>query len=150
MKKPSIYLAGPITGVSYAGSTDWRQHVKTFMAPDFDCFSPLRGKSYLANETSIADAYEDTLLSSQRKIFARDTQDCMRCDALFVNLLGAERVSIGTVMEIAWGWSYRKPIVLVMEKDGNLHDHALIREACPFQVDDVDTGMVVMRALLLP
>ena len=150
MKKMSVYAAGPITGTSYSEATDWRFRVKESLAPDIDCFSPLRGKSYLMNETSIADSYEDSILSSQRKIFARDSFDCLRCDALFVNLLGAERVSIGTVMEIAWMWGYRKPIVLVMEKDGNLHNHAMIREACPFQVDDLDTGIALMRSLLLP
>jgi hypothetical protein len=32
----------------------------------------------------------------------RDRFDATRCDVLLVNLLGAERVSIGTMMEVAW------------------------------------------------
>lgn len=148
--KPSIYLAGPITGISYGDSVDWRQQVKLLLSPDIDCFSPMRGKQYLSKETAIADSYEDILLSSQRGIFARDSLDCLRCDALFVNLLGATRVSIGTVMEISWAWSYRKPIILVMEKEGNIHEHAMLREACPLRVSTFNDGIAIARTLLLP
>ena len=146
----SVYLAGPITGQSYDGATDWRKEVINKLPPGILGFSPLRSKTYLLNETSIADSYEQKVMSSQRGIYARDHYDCQRCDAIFVNLLGADRVSIGTVMEIAWGAAYDKPIILVMEEDGNLHDHAMIREACPLTVRDIDEGIHILTSLLLP
>lgn len=150
MNKPIIYLAGAITGVSYGDATDWREQVTRETEGMFTCFSPMRGKHYLSKETSIGDSYENSLLSSQRGIFARDSFDCMRCDVLFVNLLGATRVSIGTVMEIAWAQSRSKPIILVIESEGNLHDHSMIREACPLRVDTIDDGIWVLKSLLLP
>jgi len=146
----SIYLAGPITGQSYEGATDWRKDVIQKLPPEICGFSPLRSKTYLLNETSIADSYEQTVMSSQRGIFARDHYDCQRCDAIFVNLLGAERISIGTAMEIAWAVAYNKPIILVMEEEGNLHDHAMIREACPLTVRTIDEGIHLITSLLLP
>src|SRR5271157_1829498 len=98
-----VYLAGPITGLTYQGCTDWRQKAMDYLAEyGIQGLSPLRAKDYLLNETSIADTYDDTILSSQRGIFARDKFDCERSDVIFVNLLGAQRVSIGTVMEIGW------------------------------------------------
>lgn len=150
MNKPTIYLAGPITGTTYGECTDWRDYVTTELEPDIISFSPMRHKSYLSGETQIGDSYEHTVLSSQRGIFARDSYDCSRVDALFVNLLGATRVSIGTVMEIAWGWSYRKPIILIMEDAGNIHEHSMLREACPFRVRTVEEGIHTIKALLLP
>jgi nucleoside 2-deoxyribosyltransferase len=107
----------------------------------------MRKKEYLGQETNIGDHYPDTVLSCQRGITTRDRWDAMRCDALFVNLLGATRVSIGTVMEIAWADAKRIPIVLVMEKEGNLHDHAMLREVVGFRVENLDDGVRVIEAM---
>ncbi len=152
----SVYLAGPITGCGYPEATNWRNEVTNLLRVDgrpnstIRCFSPLRAKLYLSEEKSISDSYEGTVLSSQRGIFARDSFDCQRCDILFVNLLGAERVSIGTVMEIAWAWAYKKPIVLVIEEKGNIHEHAMIKEACPFTVHTIKDGVRLIENILLP
>ena len=149
MSKPLVYLAGPITGTSYGECTDWRQYVQEQLAQNWNVagMSPMRHKDYLLRETSMGDTYEDQVMSSQRGIFARDFWDADRCDALFVNLLGADRVSIGTVMEISWAWSARNPCVLVMENEGNPHEHAMLREACPFRVDTIDEGIQVIGTL---
>lgn len=147
----SVYLAGPITGQSFTDATDWRdQAMQVFESAGVQAFSPLRAKTYLQQEHSIGDCYNDTVMSSQRGIFARDSYDCMNCDLVFVNLLGAERVSIGTVMEIAWAWAFRKPVVLVMEPTENLHDHAMIREACPLTTHTLEDGYHLAKSLLLP
>jgi len=149
--KPSVYLAGTITGSSFTEATGWREDVTQILeASGIACFSPLRTKTYLLEETCIADSYEEKVMSSQRGIYARDFYDCRSKDAVFVNLLGATKVSIGTVMEIAWATAYSKPIVLVMEKEGNLHDHAMIREACPFIVHSLEEGIHIMKSILLP
>lgn len=146
-----VYLAGPITGLSYEGCIDWRQqaidHLKHF---GIQSLSPLRSKDYLLGETTVADSYDDKVLSSQRGIYARDKFDCFRADAVLVNMLGAKRVSIGTVMEIAWAAGKGTPIVLVMEKEGNIHEHSMLREACPFRVDNLDQALFVVTALLAP
>lgn len=143
----NVYLAGPITGTSYDDCTDWRNKVNN----DFRKFgvtgvSPMRHKTYLKDEAILQKLYK-TALSSQRGIFARDSWDVDRCDAIFVNLLYAKDVSIGTVMEISWAWQKRIPIILVMEKHGNVHDHPMILEACPFQVGSLAEGVKLTRAL---
>lgn len=146
-----LYLAGPITGTSYGECTDWRQYVQDNLPDEIFGMSPLRAKRYLSKETDIADHYQNDLsvLSTQRGIFARDTWDATRCDGVFVNLLEATRISIGTVMEIAWAWHARNPIILVMDEN-NIHDHSMIREACPFQVRTLDEGIDIAKALFLP
>jgi len=157
--RPSIYLAGPITGLSYDNCTDWRDQAMTiFSGAGIDAYSPMRMKTYLLGEMNVGDSYEGTVMSSQRGIYARDYYDCRTKDALFVNLLGTRRddensrVSIGTVMEIAWATAYEKPIILVMEKEPgiNLHNHAMLREACPLWVDTLQEGYKVAKSLLLP
>lgn len=146
----TVYLAGPITGTTYDGCTNWRQYVMDHLPEGIVGLSPMRHKDYLLNETQVQDTYENSILSCQRGIFARDSWDCRRCDAILVNLLGAERVSIGTVMEIAWGHAFHKPIVLVMEENNNIHEHAMIREACPFRARSIEEAIEVLTALFVP
>lgn len=163
--KPSVYLAGPITGLSWEQITEWRKQVTAALAPDIDCFSPLRGKEYLAQETSVKDQYDKYIMSTQRGILIRDHYDATRRSLLFVNLLNTVKVSIGTVMEIAWAHEARVPIVLCMTSTTtkqsetnpigidiikNPHDHAMIREACPLHVTTLEEGIHVTKHLLLP
>jgi len=152
MNRASIYLAGPISGLSWQESVAWREDISQRFAPmGIDCYSPLRAKSYLRPEGDIADCYEEHVLSSQRGIFARDWYDCLRCDMVFVNFLNAKTPSLGTAMEIAWAYDNKKPIVLVIEPDGsNPNDHAMLREACRFQVPTVEEGIWVAKTVLLP
>lgn len=142
-----LYLAGPITGLSYGEATDWRQYVANLLPEFIIPVSPMRGKQYLKNEMSISKSYEDIPLSCQKGITCRDRHGIMSCDMLFVNLLGAKNVSIGTVMEIAWADLLRKPIVLVIDSD-NIHDHPMIKEVVGFQVDNLDKGVAIANAVL--
>lgn len=148
MSKPKVYLAGPISGLSYAGSVDWRQQAIDELSPDIIGLSPMRRKQYLASETTIGDSHENHVLSCSRGITTRDQFDCTRSDAVLVNLLGSQRVSIGTVMEIAWADANRIPVILVMEETGNIHDHAMIRECIGFRVSTLEQGIGVAKALL--
>jgi len=143
----TIYLSGPITGCTYKGCTDWRKQVATELASDVVGVSPLRGKDYLAHMTSMPHTHEN-VMSTQRGIMARDRYDTMHTDALFANLLGTEIVSIGTCMEIAWADMLRKPIIMVIEPDGNLHDHPMVREAASYRVETLEEGVALANALL--
>lgn len=143
------YLAGPITGCSFDNASDWREDVKGKLDPSIAGMSPLRGKKYLAQESNILHSYEGIALSSAKGITARDFNDCRRSDAVLVNFLGAETVSIGTVMEIAWAKAFNIPTVLVMEED-SVHNHAMIRESVGFIVDTLEEGVHIINSLLIP
>jgi len=151
MKKFLLYCAGPITGISYGKSTNWRKHVAAKLPDYITAVSPMRGKSYLEAEKNIADSYEKHVLSSQKGITCRDRMDVMRCDMLLVNFLylATNKISIGSVMEIAWADAFRKPIVVAMKKD-NLHNHAMIREVSGFIVPNLDKAIQVAIAVLSP
>jgi len=151
-----IYLAGPIAGLNFKESTDWRQYVIDNLDPVIEGLSPLRKKPYLKDQDNLTGTYENWPLSTQRGIYARDRFDCHRADVVLVNLLdlaaddtGKQSVSIGTVMEIAWAAQNNTPVVLIMG-EGNIHDHPMIREACPFIVNDLDEAIGLVHALLVP
>jgi len=146
--KKTCFLSGPITGLSYKKATDWREHVKEALAHHgIEGLSPMRCAEFLEAEHAIQDHY-DHVLANRRAITERDRYDVKRCDALFVNLLEAKKVSIGTMLEIAWADAWRKPIILCME-DGNVHEHAMVREMAGFITDNLDEAVWVARALLV-
>lgn len=147
MKK--VYLAGPITDTSYDECTEWRKATKkTLKFLGINGYDPMRGKAYLSKEDKIADSYEDHTMSSIVGINVRDYNDCKTADALLVNLLGAKKVSIGTVMEIAWARAFQIPIILVMEK-GNIHDHGMLTYG-NIIVASLDEGISAVSQLLNP
>lgn len=149
--KPLVYGCGPISGCSYEECVDWRDATERRFAEHGVLFaSPMRNKSYLRTMDSMPDQAKENLLSTARGIMTRDFYDCCRCDLLFANLLGATRVSIGSVMEIAWCWQRRIPVVLIMEKEGNLHQHAMIEQATGFWTDDLNHGIDIALSVLAP
>ncbi|MBU1178973.1 hypothetical protein KKB69_01375, partial [Patescibacteria group bacterium] len=144
-----LFLSGPITGISYGASTEWREYVASKLPPYIKAVSPMRGKKYLANEGIIKDSYEEHPLSCQKGITCRDRMDVMRCDMILVNFIGADKVSIGSVIETAWADAWRKPIVVAMEKN-NIHSHSMIREVSGFIVPSLDEAIAIVIAVLSP
>lgn len=149
----SVYLAGPISGLSYSESVDWRKSVAADLeAVGIRAFSPMRHKDYLAGEKCLAAVIPDTMkrvMSTHRGIISRDRFDATRCDVLFVNLLGAKTVSIGTMMELAWADLSRTPIVFAMEAAGNVHEHGMVMEAINFRVPTLEEAVHVVKCILL-
>ena len=159
MSKYSVYLAGPISGLDFEDGSSWRQEAMDFLRDNgIDAFSPLRRKDYLKELGSLTGSYGDWPLSTQRGIYARDRFDCHRVDLVLANLHadvcgveedGTQKVSIGTVMEIAWAAQNNTPTVLVMDK-GNVHHHPMLEEACPFIVDNLEEALQIVEAILVP
>lgn len=143
-----VYLAGPITGYSYGEVTDWRAYVAERLDSSIEALSPMRHKEYLLHETSIEDTYE-SLMSTQKAITVRDKFDTTRADVVIANLMGATRVSIGTMIELGWADDNDIPIITVMES-GNMHDHAMVREVSGWVVDNLDEAIRVANTILVP
>lgn len=158
-----IYLAGPILGTTYGECTDWREYAQAKLAaldPSLRGASPMRAKKYLANLAKMplsADQLRTTTshtvktpLSTAAAIVGRDQMDVARADLLLVNLLGAKVASIGTCCEVAQAHQVRTPVMLVMEDEGNVHDHPFITQQSAFRVADLDTAISLIPAILIP
>lgn len=151
----SVYLAGPITGCSFGECTDWRDYVRRELAAvGIDGLSPMRAKEYLAALTSISGHGKEYahmgVLSTPRAVMTRDRFDTQRCDVVFMNLLGAKAVSIGTMIELGWADSVRTPIVCAIEPSGNPHEHMMVNEGIGFRVASVEEGLYILKSILLP
>lgn len=147
MKK--VYLAGPISGLDYNTATEWRLHASKILEEcGITAYSPMRKKEMLKDEKDLNDTYNKIPETSQDFINIRDFNDCKTSDGLLVNLLGTKRVSIGTVMEIAWARAFKIPTVIVLEKD-NIHNHGMLVYGA-LTTDSLDHGTYLINILLNP
>lgn len=148
-----VYLAGPISGLTYDQGQDWREYAAANLPQEIRAISPLRAKRAALNNVGvIQNSYENHPLTCTSGITHRDKFDCMRADAVLFNMAGAKTVSVGTCMEYGWASAARvNPIIVtVMEDEGNLHDHPMVRGVTGFRVRTLDEGLKVLEAILLP
>lgn len=145
----SVYLAGQITGLSYAAATEWREHAQRMLASNgIVCFSPMRHKEYLAHEQELGLSYTQKL-STARGITSRDRFDTMRVDLVIMNVLGMQRVSVGCMIELGWADSCRTPVILVAEA-GNPHLHPMVEDTVFAIVETVDEAISLASYILMP
>lgn len=144
-----VYLAGPIGGLSYSGANNWREYAIERLEP-IKGLSPMRDKEFLSEINVLGfHGYDQNPLSTSAAITARDRFDCQRADVVIFNLLGAERVSIGTMIEFGWADSKRIPKIVIMEKDGsNVHDHCMVNALIDFRVETLNEAIAVAKSLL--
>ena len=105
----SVYLAGPIGGGTIEQAIEWRDEAAyNLAAAGIVAISPLRAKrAILRSQFSYHDplpmkGIEGHPLTSDKGITTRDRDDVMRSNLILMNLLGATRVSIGTMIEAGW------------------------------------------------
>jgi hypothetical protein len=99
-------------------------------------------------EGVIHGSYEEHPLATSRGINTRDHLDTLRSTVVLVNLLGAEKVSIGTVAEMAWAWDHGIPLVVAMEKEGNVHSHPMLNQWIDYRLDTLDDAIRVTVAII--
>lgn len=149
----TVYLYGPISGLSYDGAEDWRAWMRGQLAPHgIDAVSPLRGKAYLANLAQLSGHGREYLdlgvLSTPAAVVARDKFDVLRADMLVGNFLGADRVSLGSMFEQAWAHLHHKPIAVAAPAHGGPHDHMFFNNTIDFRVDTLEQLRDVVLAVL--
>jgi hypothetical protein len=138
---PTIYLSGPVTGTS-AQADNWRADVRRRLPSSYRLFDPSkqgpdRTIGYLR---SLSPAEDLDRLRHGKFIVDRNRHQIGKSDVLLSCLLGAgERVSIGSVGEMHWANAFNVPIIVVRERTGNVHDHAILNalasELC-FSIDE--------------
>lgn len=172
----TVYLAGPITGLTYSDARHgWREHFAEMLPPHILPLSPMRGKDALMDVKEMMgnpDMYPSNALCCPSGIVARDRNDIKNCDVVVACFLGAtDHPSIGTAVEFGWADAYRKPLVMVVEDDLNLptvdedgistlvvnhgterniHLHAFLTEIAGFRMNNLEEAAQIVRCLLTP
>lgn len=88
------------------------------------------------------------IMTSPSGIVTRDRYDATHCEIGLSNLLGAQKISLGTMVEYGWLDMQRISIITVMEKEGNPHEHAFIRELSGFRVETLEEAIYIARCIL--
>lgn len=144
----TIYCAGPITGLSYDEVTSYYQKVfYRLKEAGYDPLCPLCGKEYLKNETNLKASGYSYPLSTNHAIIERDRWMVKKSSIILINLFAAKKVSIGTMMELAWAHDNGIHTVLVMEKD-NIHEHAFVFEAADVHYESLEDALVYLERLI--
>lgn len=126
-----IYLAGPVTHVGIEKAKRWRESVSGSLKDvGIGVLNPTRHG--LLNDDIIT---------------IRCKQDVKDCDALLVNFLGAEKLSIGTITEIAWAVILDKPTVLVINEDYDW-DYGIFTAITPIRVPTLTQGVEAIWSLV--
>jgi nucleoside 2-deoxyribosyltransferase len=139
-----VYLAGPISGLPLNDAAEWRTRAKLILDRNgYWCINPIRGKHPSNADQSIVVNGQNLLYGPNfgpKSVFKRDKHDVERSDILLVNLTGATHVSIFTMMELAWAEEWNKFVLTVME-EGNIHEHAAVREASTLVVPTLEDAI---------
>ena len=144
----TVYLAGPISGRSYANAQGWRDRMASRLLPAIKCIQPMFGESSLKTKDKPLEYYPDSLMSSPRACTIKDRFYVKNADMIYARFFGATAISKGTIGECFWANAWDKPIVLGMEKSGNPNDHAMLREIAGWVVEDDEDAEAVIRGLL--
>lgn len=125
-----IYLAGPISGKGYDEVVGlYVQKIELLQDFGYEVLCPMTGKQYLRNELEFKSHGFTNPVSTNHAIFNRDKWMVSQSDVVLADLSNSgERVSIGTMMEMAWSNLSGKHVVAVVP-DGNIHNHAFVLEA---------------------
>jgi hypothetical protein len=140
---------------------DWRLAVSKYLNTySIKCLNPLRGKEVLNKVVNGDTTFQAAYNTSENQymgvalqpfitldgIFSRDKFDIMRSDLLLVNFLGTEKVSIGSICEIAWGHLLGKYILIVMEPD-NIHYHGFITKCASIVMDNLTAAVELIPVI---
>ena len=112
-----IYLAGSIAGCDKGEANDWRNTVSAALAQHgIVGVSPLRCEPIHGERYGVS--YEDPRFGTARAISSKNFLDVQRCAATLCYMpkdLNERRLSVGTVIELAWAHALRKPTILVTD-----------------------------------
>lgn len=125
MKNVSIYLAGPIDGVSERLARGWREDAGTDLPMGVVLFSP-------------AHAYFGASKATAREVCYLNRMQIAATDAMIANCL--DGFGFGTVREIEFAVSQHKPVV-VMESAGLAQQSLMMHDVVV--VEDWDTALQV-------
>lgn len=151
----TVYLAGPITGLSYGGATGWRHQVVGELAeraPHIRCIDPMRAKQHLAAVEAIGPFGHEGGLLDGHAVVQRDLWDVARSDVLLMNLAGSKAASIGCMVELGWAKAHRRFSIVVLPHDergpgGNPHDHLFVHEVASALVPDLWAAISILESM---
>jgi hypothetical protein len=142
-----IYLSGPITGLSDLSIQSWRQLAELRLGGLGEIIDPAAAYYDAALAFEKTENSERAVERLRHGIYVvnRNKNLIRGSDLLFANFLGAgAKGSIGSVGEIYWANEFGKPIFIVREEIGNVHDHAMLNAMAGCISHTLDDGFAAV------
>lgn len=144
-----VYLAGSIAGCDRGEANDWRKQTSAVLA-----VHGIRGLSPLRCEPLIGERYgtgsDDPRFGTPRAIASKNFLDVQMCDITLCYIpkdLNVRRLSIGTIIELAWAHALRKPTILVSDYDLVI-SHPVVQANASWIVSTLDEGIEIILGVL--
>lgn len=156
-----IYLAGPMTGLTYDEATAWRRETERRI-PEAKFLDPVRFDTPSGNGFE----HKEPAYDGMKSIIRRNYNDVAKCDLVFANFGAAvhKNISVGTVAEICWAYSLRIPSIMVVPgytQEGSMdalramskrptthYNHPYLKELADYVCGDFDEAIRVARTVL--
>lgn len=142
-----VYLAGPISGLTWDEANGWRTNqllLERLDAQGWKALNPLANAKHLAPSEGPLDPFFE---GDPEAIVQSDLQMLNQSDAVLVKL-SKERPSIGTLCEIGYAYAKSKPLIVLREDDDVIHRHPFIEEMAYKVVGDMLAA--VYELVMLP
>lgn len=152
--KPSIYLAGPMSGLTWRQALSWRRECEAELSKDWRLINPVRAQvpeermDDTIPSTTQLDTEKVDLWVTATGVTSQDEFYIDQSDWILANFLQATHVTIGSVWELGYGWGTRKKILSVIEP-GSIHDHAFIRRRSHVFTPSLDEAIQFFKAIAL-
>jgi hypothetical protein len=144
-----VYLAGPITSLTYDDAQDWRDQFAQQLESDGEhikTYTPLRMKEHLRS-AGVLKGYD----SHHNWVVTRDRWDVATADIVVANLAGATVASVGTISEITQAadndWTFTIVVLPGAELETNPHHHIFIYHLADAIVENLDEALELIHAL---
>jgi len=146
-----IYLARPISGKTKDNVFDnYLRTIEWLSGRNVQILCPMMGKNFLRTDPNEKYKPVDNLhpITTNHAIFERDIWMVKQSDVIFMDLIDADHVSIGCIMELAIAASEEKHTILAME-EGNIHEHAFVVEAADIRFYTYDDAIEYLLKLTI-
>ncbi len=133
----SCYLSGAITHLKMGKALTWRAHTaEKLLEAGITVLDPLRGSTFPSRKVVKPEEHDKVIypMLQDRVLVRRDMSDVVRlADSMLCNLIDNEKVSIGTMFELAWAMQANIFVAIALGKltKKNVHNHPFVRDAGP-------------------
>lgn len=140
--KPTVYLAGRISGLTFADATGWRNYVTDLLEDEFEVLNPMAKPDLaiieeLTSPTEpVADSYHGEL--SAANIFRADMEDVLNANFVIADL--AHGVVFGTPFEVGVAW-YNGSTIVFVDPENKFGKHPFVAGLA--QADDAKETYLV-------
>lgn len=145
----TVYLAGSIAGCDRGEANDWRSIVSHALAHyGIRGISPLRCEPLVGERYGVA--YEDPRFGTAKAIASKNFADVQMCDMTLCYMpkaLNERRLSMGTLIELAWAHALRKPTILVTDYEFLL-EHPVVQANASWILSTLEEAVDVLAGIL--